>query len=85
MLKCERCKRRPAQFIQIDDWRVPASNWFASCGCGREGLYSIYVGGFWHDMANHIKEKRWSTPARMSKFLEIANAMDPAGKYEVSR
>jgi hypothetical protein len=85
VVKCERCRRLPAEFIQIDDWRVPSDNWFASCGCGREGLYSIHLRGFWPDMPNHVNEKRWSTPARMERFLEIANAMDPEGHYRVSR
>lgn len=85
MVKCERCKKRPAEFIQIMDFRKSGDNWFASCGCGKEGMYAIHVRGFWPDMANHIASKRWSTPERIAKFLEIANLLDKVGDYKVDR
>ena len=85
MVKCERCKKRPAEFVQIMDFRKSGDNWFASCGCGKEGMYAIQVRGFWPDMANHIASKRWSTPERIAKFLEIANLLDKVGDYKVDR
>ncbi len=85
MVKCERCGRRPAEFIEISNWRRPEDNWFAGCGCGPEVMYSIHRRHFWTDMANHVNEKRWSTPARIIRFIEIANQMDPGNRYEVTR
>ena len=75
MSKCEQCNK-PAEYVKIQDWRIPASNWKASC---REhastALYELHSSELDDNMACHIKEKRWSTPARMRRFLEIAKEL----------